>query len=266
MGHDITVLAKHNLATSDIASLAQDLGDRLAININYGYMNVEPDRRFLGNTQPEGFILLGTIIKNPNFIFYRLLDNNYQTRAVTEKYAELYPYPTEPTTEGIYTPSPHTIASESHNQQFASYSLDGETAEGYQHLMIYDEIYQNGFGYFSRWWHLCRHFMSISDFKPSFDYLHDYRRTLQTITQKLNTDPLYNQKIYYLDDQSGSMNGVGQGSEYDMTWAELTEFVTEKTADLCVDIPRFFTDDAYKIDFEGKNEYPKAFFDDFRDL
>ena len=268
MGHDITVLAKHNLNVKDIQSLAHDLANRLDMNINYGYMNLEPDRTFLGNTEEEGFVLLGQVVKNPNFKTYCLSDDNYQTRQVVQKYNELYPF--IPHAEDAYTIDDRRITSELHNHQFVSYQLHSTEDTGFDNLCIYDEIYENGFGYFSRWWHLCGYFLPNTNadahFGANTDGLNEYRKMLHATAKKLNTDPLYDQKIYYLDDQSSVLNGVGQGSEYDMTWAELESFVAEKTGELCVDMPRFFIENEYKTVFQGKNEYPQAFFDDGRDI
>jgi hypothetical protein len=73
-------------------------------------------------------------------------------------------------------------------------------------------------------------------------------------------------KIYYLDDQSIILEGVGQGSEWKFSWNEFEKFVTDKTSPLMLNIPLFVTDRNYRNEFIEKKEYPLSFIDDFSDI
>ena len=77
MGHDISPIGNHNLNTANLKVLAEDLSARLDINIEYGYVGIEPFFKLLGQDLAEGIIIIGAIIKDETFQTFRLYDNNY---------------------------------------------------------------------------------------------------------------------------------------------------------------------------------------------
>ena len=77
---------------------------------------------------------------------------------------------------------------------------------------------------------------------------------------------LFRSKMYYLDDQSDVLHGVGQGDEGDLTWSELEAYILDKTAPLMLNVSLFMTDTDYRAAFIAKKEYPLSFYDDFSDI
>lgn len=93
------------------------------------------------------------------------------------------------------------------------------------------------------------------------DELLEFRKELMKYTFAFGGD-----KIYYLDDQSNVLEGVGQGSEWELGWHEFEKFVANKTLPLMLNIPQFLTDRNYRNEFIKKKEYPLSFIDDFSDI
>jgi hypothetical protein len=56
-------------------------------------------------------------------------------------------------------------------------------------------------------------------------------------------------------------------NEDEMSWFEFEGFIKERAEDdFLIDIPEYILNPAYKKEILGKDDYPTALFDDFRDL
>jgi hypothetical protein len=263
MGHDITTLCSHNLDISSVEALAHDLAERLDINIEYGYITTNYSSDFLGSNLKGGeFVCFGTILKKPNETIFRLKDNNYELK----KYYELYSDAIFDNTHYWWDFHSTGVPSDAEKKQekekllYQDYELY-KVGEG-NGLIIANEIVNIDFDYLCRWWAFCRIFTEDGVTEEwALEALPRFRKQTQYYTEKLGGD-----KVYFLDDQSSVMQGVGQGGEYDMTWQELEQFVYLQSRKLLLDIPRYYLEDAYRDTYFNKEKYPLAFVDDFRDL
>ena len=111
-------------------------------------------------------------------------------------------------------------------------------------------------------WSFCEIFTEshIDHFEP-LNELFKFRKELMKYTLAFGGD-----KIYYLDDQSKVLNGVGQGGEWDLSWHDFEKFVADKSFPLMLNIPQFITDKDYRKEFIEKKAYPLSFIDDFSDI
>lgn len=133
---------------------------------------------------------------------------------------------------------------------------------GFQYLTINKEHYGNDIPYYSRWWSFCRFFTECSfENEHYLSNFNEFRKELMNYTLKFGGN-----QMFYLDDQSNVLEGVGQGSEYELSWNELKKFVIEKTNNLLLDIPKFLTDRKYQKEFLKLKEYPLGMTDNFSDL
>jgi hypothetical protein len=135
-------------------------------------------------------------------------------------------------------------------------------SEEIDRLSIYKETYQNHIPYYSRWWEFCRFFTEGKFENPEYlESFLEYRKELKYYTQSLGGDTMY-----YLDDQSHVLQGVGQGEERVYNYKDFIEFVNTKTAHLMLNIPMFMTDMNYRNEILSKHDYPLSFIDNFSDL
>jgi hypothetical protein len=104
---------------------------------------------------------------------------------------------------------------------------------------------------------ICNHNLNISNVETLAIDLYD----------RLEVNILFGGNlVYYIDDQSDKLEGVGLGEESRYSWEELENFIKETTGDLLLDIPQYFLNNKYKLDCLKKGKEPLAFIDDFRDL
>lgn len=263
MGHDITPLGNHSLDTRNIHSLASDLSKRLEMNIEYGYYGNSAQLKLLGLPPTDEFVVLDSLYFKNNKESIRLTDEAYLGKLLVKKFGK----------DILYTPgywdylfddkvSQEMIDHEIKNLNMVRYSVDQTTGETTNFMNIYDDHYHNSMVYYRRWWGLCRFFIDGDyDLKSYLDHFNDFRKELRTYTNKLGGD-----KMYYIDDQSEYLNGVGQGDEAEYNWTDLEQFIRKKTGHLMLDIPQFMTDTRYRKEFLSLDEYPLSFVDDFRDL
>lgn len=263
MGRDISPIGNHKLNTKDVKVLSEDICSRIDINIEYGYWGQKEHFKLLGENKNDEIVVLGKIIKNEKFKTFRLIDDNYQLKQLHEKYGDNLFYNPE---YWIYydgkIPEEKLIDEERKNLVIPNFDLTSISDNATEYLFIYKELYSNNIPYFSRWWSFCKLFTE-SNF-DNFEYLADlltFRKELMKHTLAFGGD-----KIYYLDDQSDVLEGVGQGSERKLGWNEFENFVTNKTSDLLLNIPLFLNDRNYQNKFLEKKEYPLAFIDDFSDI
>jgi len=235
----------------------------LSITPEYGYYGQKEHFQLLGEKGKDEYIVLGKISKNEKFKTFRLIDEYYQLKQLHEKFGDnLFYNPEYWMYHNGKIPEQKRIEEEKKLLLFPEFKItlisNGET--GY--LKIYKELYSNHIPYYSRWWSFCRLFTE-SDF-DNFEYLDrllEFRKELMKYTLAFGGD-----KIYFLDDQSNVLEGVGQGSEWEFSWSEFEKFVTEKTLPLMLNIPLFLTDSNYRNEFLKKKEYPLSFVDEFSDI
>lgn len=263
MGRDISPIGNHKLNTKDIKVLAEDISSRIDINIEYGYFGHKEHFKLLGEIRGDEHVVLGKIIKNEKFKTYSLIDERYQLRQLYEKFGDDLFYNPE---YWIYydgkLPEQKWIDEEKKELIFPKFELTLISSAETEYLTIYEELYSNDIPYYSRWWSFCRLFIE-SDF-DNFEYLdglQEFRKELMKYALAFGGD-----KIYYLDDQSEVLEGVGQGSEWELNWNDFEKFVAKKTLPLMLNIPLFLTDRDYRNKFIEMNEYPLSFIDDFSDI
>lgn len=263
MGHDISPIGNHKLNTENIKVLAEDISSRIDINIEYGYWGLKEHFKLLGENKDDQRVVIGKIIKNEKFKTFRLNDESYQLKQLYEKFGDNLFY--NPEYWIFYDgklPEEKRIDEIRKELVIPNYDLISIADNETEYLSIYKEIFSNDIPYFSRWWSFCRLFTQ-SNF-DNFEYLADllaFRKELMKYTLSFGGD-----KIYYLDDQSSILEGVGQGSEWELGWNEFENFVVDKTSPLLLNIPKFLSDRNYRDTFLEKNEDPLGFIDDFADI
>ncbi len=263
MGHDISPIGNHKLNTQDIKVLAGEISSRININIEYGFYGKKEHFKLLGEKRDDEHIVLGKITIDEKFKTYRLIDEHYQLKQLHEKFGDNLFYNPE---YWIYydgkLPEQKWIEEEKKELKFPEFELTLISSKETEYLTIYKELYVNDIPYYSRWWSFCRLFTE-SNF-DNFEYLDgllEFRKELMKYALAFGGD-----KIYYLDDQNDVLEGVGQGSEWELSWNEFEKFVTDKTLPLMLNIPLFLTDRNYRNEFIEKNENPLSFIDDFSDI
>lgn len=263
MGHDISPIGNHKLKTTNINELAEDIVSRIDINIEYGYFGQKEHFKLLGQNKKDDLIIIRKITKHKNFKTFRLIDESYQLKELYNKFGdELFYNPDYWIYYNGELPKEKIILEEKKELEYPNYSLDLQNDDGYQYLTINKEHYGNDIPYYSRWWSFCRFFTEkyYKD-KKYLNDLNDFRKQLMDYTLKLGGD-----KIYYLDDQSYVLEGVGQGSEWEMNWDDFEKFVYKKTSHLMLDIPKFMTDENYRKEFHKLDDYPLSYIDNFEDI
>lgn len=263
MAHDITPIANHTLDHSNLRALAEDICSRVDINIEYRYWSERAHFDLLGENPKDIHVVLGSIIKDKKYPTFELYDHSYMLKQLYHKYGEeLFYIPEFWVYSDGQIPEQNEIDLYKQKMIWPSYSLQLEEGEEYKYLSVYRDMIRLNMAYYSRWWDFCRFFTEnmLSD-ELHLAYLQAYRKENMKYTLAFGGNI-----IYYLDDQSEVLNGVGMGGEWDMTWPDFIQFVHERTRPLLLNIPKFLTDTDYRKDFLAQNEFPLAFVDDFSDL
>lgn len=263
MGRDISPIGNHKLNTESLEKLAEDIVSRIDINIEYGYFGQKEHFKLLGKENEDELVIINKIVKHNDFKTFRLIDESFQLKELHNKFGnELFYNPDYWFYYEGKLPEEKTILEEQKELIHPNFSLDLDDDNGYQYLTINKEHFCNDIPYFSRWWSFCRFFIE-KDYKDKeyLENLNDFRKSLMYYAYKFGGD-----KIYYLDDQSNYLEGVGQGSEWELSWNDFEKFVFEKTSHLMLDIPKFMTDKKYRTEFHKLNEYPLSFVDNFKDI
>jgi hypothetical protein len=263
MGHDISPIGNHKLNTKDIKFLAEDISSRIDINIEYGFYGLKEHFKLLGENRNDEYIVLGKIIKDKKFKTFRLIDEHYQLKQLHGKFGNnLFHNPEYWIYYEGKIPEDKIIEEQKKELIFPDFQLTSMSKNETEYLNIYKELYSNDIPYFSRWWSFCSLFTD-SNF-DNFEYLAElltFRKELMKYTFAFGGE-----KIYYLDDQSNVLEGLGQGSEWEYSWNDFEQFVAEKTLPLLLNIPQFLTNRNYRNEFIEKKEYPLSFVDDFSDI
>ncbi|MCW2118197.1 hypothetical protein [Flavobacterium sp. 7A] len=265
MGCDISTLSNHNLDLCTIEALANDLANRLCFSVEYGYYSHSKYATLLGHETKDDFILLGTIEKKPFISKYRLTSCNYQQRLLFEKHGDaLFQMSAYwnwyESTDEKPLPDPKSISEEEREIALANYDFEPLSVNGeYDYLTIYDEIVDIDFYYYSRWWTLCD---TIQE-RDSFYHGHFDKFRLQKakLTKLLGGD-----KLYYINDQSNFLEGVGQGSEAEFTWEGVQNHIQEKLGDCLISISKSLLDQRYQLNIKLLDYKKIGFLDDFEDI
>ncbi|APY11223.1 hypothetical protein BWZ22_08185 [Seonamhaeicola sp. S2-3] len=263
MGRDISPIGNHKLNTESVKELAEDIISRIDINIEYGYFGQKEHFKLLGKEKEDELVIIDKIVKHKDFKTFRLIDDSFQLKELHSKFGnELFYNPDYWIYYEGKLPNEETILEEQKELIHPNFSLNSDNENGCDYLTINKEHYSNHIPYYSRWWSFCR-FFTEKNYKDKkyLENLNNFRKSLMFYTYKFGGD-----KMYYLDDQSNFLEGVGQGSEWEMNWNHFEKFVLEKTSHLMLDIPKFITDKKYRAEFHKLDEYPLSFVDDFNDI
>ena len=264
MGHDIVPIGNHQLDVTNIEKLARDIFKRLHINIEYGYFGRKEHFELLGEARENDWVVLGKLTTNKSDKYYKLIDEKYQEKQLISKFGTDIVYDFRFWSSILQKGDDTKSLGDSVLDEvvYATYALEYEWLDEFHYLNIYDEHFENLFTYYGRWWYFCRFFLE-KRYNDDYDLesFNKYRKDLLDISYKLGGD-----KLLFLDDQSEVLTGVGGGEEYRYTWQALQDFVFEKTEPLCINIPNFLENKAYRSTFYQKKAYPLAFVDDFSDL
>ncbi|HHB78118.1 MAG TPA: hypothetical protein ENK85_02655 [Saprospiraceae bacterium] len=94
MGHDISPIGNHQLKTTSVKELAENMVSRIDINIEYGYWGQKEYFHLLGQNKEDDLFILDTLIKHKDFKTYRLIDESYQLKELYDKFGnELFYMP-----------------------------------------------------------------------------------------------------------------------------------------------------------------------------
>jgi hypothetical protein len=267
MGRDISIIHNHNLDISNVETLAHDLAARFDINIEYGYyapFRQESLVKLLGHKYSDDETILGKIKKSPEFQNFRLRDTNYFEKMALERFGEKIFYEKILWEEYSEFPSVEEIIDTIREARSIDYDLESYDGTDFRDLTVFKDCLMNGmYKYFSRWWFLCYLFSQTTKTDIAYNDVHviNFRKELQFYSSKLGAN-----FIYYVDDQSNVLEGLGEGSRGEMSWEEIQTFVKEKCGDLLLNIPEYFLNENYRKMWIDRKQEPLAFVDDFRDL
>lgn len=260
MGRDVVSLSRHNLDVSSIGALANDISNRIQFNVEYGYWAYEDYSKMLNIQYQDNFIVLGTAIFNPNRdTIYRLVDEKYQDRKLLEMYGD-----------ELFSMKDYIFSSElkltqeqieKRKKEILQFNVDlTSSITGNIFCTIGQDFLSNDFDYFSRWWDFCRVIVQ-EDYLDNSIHFTKYRNKMMFYCKLFGGD-----KIYYIDDQSDYLKGIGQGDEFDYTWEELEKIIFERVNNDVVSISEVMLNPILKQTLGLNREFPLAFFDDFEDL
>ena len=266
MSRAISIIHNHNLNVSNVEALAHDLSARFDINIEYGYYSCYNERLFkiLGLKYIEVVTILGKIEKASNLKKFRLLDEKYYEKLALSRFGESVFYDELYWGGNDKIPNEIEIKSELLEAKTVSYDFESCDSEIFRYLSVFnDNVLSDMHKYFAGWWFLCYLFSQTTktDIAYNDEFVINYRRELQFYSSKLGAD-----FVYYVDDQSDVLEGLGEGGCGEMSWEEIQSFIKEKCGDLLLDIPEYFLNEDYRKMWIGRKEEPLAFVDDFRDL
>lgn len=268
MGRDVSKVGNHDLNIKSIELLANDLANRLNINISYGFFNVPTYAELLNLKKTEdSYFQLGVIHKNKSDKLYYLQEEGYQERLLYKKFGDKlfympqYYYYNKPDDS---LPDEKYIESIKKDIQSLYYNLEiiGVSDENDLDITISHSQYQCHSYYYSRWWTFCNFFT---------DYQYIDTEALQELNQfrtkllKLNLI-LGGTHMYYLDDQSEVLDGEGEDVCIDFNWKQFETFVKQKTEHLMLNVSDFLTDENYRTKFLLQKKNPLSFIDNFKDL
>ena len=244
---------------TSIAALAEDLAHRLQINIEYGYYDLYGLGKYYNNAVNNDFVVLGSAGNYPQPAKFILYDNDYVERELYKLHGRDF-FKSEAYLKQLHAGhiSDKEIDNLIRSFNWPRYELRNK-ADGDMDMAIYKECLDGSFYYYNRWWGFCHAVMEQQYVDK--DALNRYRRNMMDMVEKTGGN-----KIYYVNDQDGKLEGVGQSVEGEMTWKELETFIAVKGGDYLVNIPEYNLNAAYRNSLAGYNQNDLMFVDDFRDL
>ena len=260
MGCDISILSRHNLNITSVATLADDLANRLGFSIDYGYYAVKEYNALLKNNLNEDWISLGYIDKQPAVQKYRLIDEKYQIKELVAMYGNAIFQKQEYWHWCDEMPTQDKIDAEINDKAISDYLLEGyyeDTGSGY--LTIYNHVLTNDLHYFSRWGSFCRGLQEFESY--SDNYFLDFRKAVMHSTLLLGGD-----KAYFVNDQCKHLKGVGQGEEMYYNWEALEQYINTIETLEVISLSKAVLDMGYHFQLKLKEIDNLAFVDDFDDL
>lgn len=266
MSHNISIIHNHNLDISNVETLAHDLAELFNINIEYGHYHCcsEGLLKLLELQYDEKMIVLGKVQKGSDLPNFKLFDENIYQRLALSCFGEKVFYDEIYWLGYVEFPNENQILAEIKHAQSINFELMCCENGFCRGLNIYKEcVMDNMNDYFSQWWLLCDVFVPKAEIYTVFDddEVVDFRKELLLHSSKLGAN-----HVYYVDDQSAVLEGLGEGDCGEMSWKEIQTFIKEKCGDLLLDIPEYFLNEEYRKMWIDRKIEPLAFVDDFRDL
>jgi hypothetical protein len=257
--NEIIPIGGHQLDTSNIEALAKGLSARLDLSIQYGYFNHPTHNELLGFYADDSYMPLGEVIRNPAEPTYFLTDDNFQQKALYEKYGWEILYDKRYWL-AKHLPSEQRIEEEKVQLARNNYALTVEIPHLFGEISIGNDLFSVTLDYYSDWDTLSREFNE--GFFPNMEKLTLYRKQLQYCCTRLGGDTMY-----YMYIQGRLFENIQQqNGEIFLNWEEFKTYVESGANDLLLDISRYFNDPDYKTVIMEAKERPLVFRDDFSDL
>lgn len=259
MGRYLTPISKHNLDLSSLANLANDLSQRLEINIEYGYYNHADLGKLYSTNSHNKFNVLGTALFAPKAEAFYLTDLRFLERELYKlmgrsffsSKAYLHAHDKTSITE---TEIDKRIADVENSYIELWYSNDENRI-----AIIYKECLNCEFFSFSRWGVFLDAVLEKS--YNCEEEVKSFRRNMKHTVQKTGGD-----KVFYVRDECEKLGGIGQTGEGELPWEEVESIICKQFGDNLIDLSRFHTDEAYRNTVKAIDKNEIIFVDDFSDL
>lgn len=259
MGRYLTPISKHNLDLSSLANLANDLSQRLEINIEYGYYNNADLGKLYNTNSHNKFNVLGTALFAPKAEAFYLTDLRFLERELYKlmgraffcSKAFLHAHDKTSITENEIDKRIVDVE----NSYIELWYKNDENRS----TIIYKECLNCEFFAYSRWGVFLNAVLENSD--NSEEDVKSFRRNMMYTVQKTGGD-----KVFYVDDEGEKLEGIGQTGEGTMPWVAVEPFIRKQFGEHLVDLARFYSDEAYRKQVKAFDKNDIVFVDDFSDL
>ncbi len=259
MGRYLTPISKHNLDLSSLENLANDLSQRLEINIEYGYYNNADLGKLYNTNSHNKFNVLGTALFTPKAEAFYLTDMRFLERELYKlmgrsffsSKAYLHAHDKTSITE---TEIDKRIADVENFYLELWYKNDENRS-----TIIYKECLNCEFFAYSRWGVFLNAVLENSD--NCEDDVKSFRINMKHTVQKTGGD-----KVFYVDDEREKLEGIGQTGEGTMPWIAVEPFIRKQFGEHLVNLARFYSDEAYRKQVNAFDKNDIVFVDDFSDL
>lgn len=262
MAREISPYSIHNLDTSSIQNLAQDLAERLQFNVVYGF-DMYTDLWKISDVENRvGFNKLGEIIINESFETYKLVQNEYFENELYKIYGNAlfskkeFWYGTENSLNQMQ------IDQYLNGYKFPYFeldTLDEQTDEGIR-LVIYKNVIELSVEFLTDWNNLVRNIQK----EMYLDALHKFRKANMQYAKLFG-----GAKVYYINDESSHVR-IGQGNMNSMSINEFETAIDNTDKLYFENLSDLFLNheilEQYKKRIDENLDYPGLFIDDFRDL
>ncbi len=272
MGRDITCLTKHNFPVHSLDELMLELSQRFNANVFYifpSYINLDDHlERIDSYDLTHGIEVIGYIVKKlivseelPNL---SIVDDNYMYTYLLKEYGEEagnYPAFKSQWTQDV----------KENNSILKQFSCSQEPLtiffEDFS-LWISHEAAEITHGdYFGRWWDLFRTLLEDDEHNLKDRFMRNRKRNRE-IALKIG-----GHNAYYIDDQSSNSEGIGQGTEWEMSWNEIeTVLNTGNVGQYQIDLVKLLSDNVYCEKMKALANAPfmhleySVFYDDFSEI